>query len=160
MEYIYIGRISTTHGLKGEVKLRSNFKYKDQVFKPGVFLYIGKDKEERKIISYRPHKEYDMVILEGLDDIDKVIPYKGLLVYCNKEILDTGKDFLNEDLIGLDAYFNDKYLGKIDRIIDEGSGNDVIYIGKNLIPKNNNFIEKIDLENKKIYFKNIEGLIL
>ena len=159
MEYIYIGRISTTHGLKGELKIRSNFKYKDQVFKPGTSLYIGKDKEKRNIISYRPHQEYDMVIFEGLETIDLVIPYKGLLVYCDKSILDTGKDFLNEDLIGLEAIYDSKPLGVVEDIIDQGSGNEVMIIGKVLIPKNNNFIDKVDFDNKKIYFKNIEGLL-
>ena len=29
MEYVYVGKLVNTHGLKGEVKLLSNFDYKD-----------------------------------------------------------------------------------------------------------------------------------
>ena len=33
MEYVYVGKLVNTHGLKGEVKLLSNFDYKDYYFK-------------------------------------------------------------------------------------------------------------------------------
>ena len=32
MEYIKIGKIVNTHGIKGEIRLLSNFKYKEKVF--------------------------------------------------------------------------------------------------------------------------------
>ena len=53
MEYIYIGGLVNTHGIKGEVKIKSNFRYKESVFKPGFNLYIGKDKIKKVINTYR-----------------------------------------------------------------------------------------------------------
>ena len=50
MKYIYIGDIVNTHGLKGEVRLISDFEYKNKVFKKGFKLYIGRTKEE--VIRY------------------------------------------------------------------------------------------------------------
>ena len=44
MEYIYVGQINGTHGLKGELKLKSNFKYKDKILKENFNFYIGKEK--------------------------------------------------------------------------------------------------------------------
>ena len=41
MDYVYIGKIVNTHGIKGELRIRSNFDKKDIVFKPGFTLYIG-----------------------------------------------------------------------------------------------------------------------
>ena len=38
MKYIYIGDIVNTHGLKGEVRLISDFEYKKKVFKKGFKL--------------------------------------------------------------------------------------------------------------------------
>lgn len=32
MEYVCIGKLVNTHGIKGEVKLLSNFEYKDKAF--------------------------------------------------------------------------------------------------------------------------------
>ncbi len=160
MEYIFIGKIITTHGIKGELKIRSNFKYKDKVFKINNILYIGKDKIPFKLLSYRVHQNYDMVTFETLDDISKVIKYKQESVYFNKEELVIENDYLDEDLIGLTCVYNDE-IGVVTNIVDAGSNNMLFVINnKFYIPKNNNFIEKVDLEDKKIYFKDIEGLIL
>lgn len=159
MEYIFLGKIITTHGLKGEIKIKSNFKYKDKVFKNGIFLYLGKNKNKLEIISYRVHQNYDMVIFKEYDDISKVIPLKGISLYFNKDdfIFD---EYLDEELINLICIYNNKEIGVITNIIDAGSNNILLVIdNKKYIPKNNNFIDKIDINNNKIYLKNIEGLI-
>ena len=44
MEYVNVGKIYTTHGLNGEVKVKSNFNYKDKIYVNGFNFYIGKDK--------------------------------------------------------------------------------------------------------------------
>ena len=44
MDYIYVGKIVNTHALKGEVRLLSNFEYKDKVFLSGKTLYVGMHK--------------------------------------------------------------------------------------------------------------------
>lgn len=46
MEYVYVGKLVNTHGLKGEVKLLSNFDYKDYYFKKGIHFYIGDNKRK------------------------------------------------------------------------------------------------------------------
>ena len=33
MNYLYIGKLVNTHGIKGEVRILSNFRHKDKVFK-------------------------------------------------------------------------------------------------------------------------------
>ena len=40
MEYVYIGKLVNTHALKGEVKIISNFEYKDKAFVKGKHFYI------------------------------------------------------------------------------------------------------------------------
>lgn len=161
MEYIYLGIIITTHGLKGEMKLRSNFKYKDQAFIIGKHLYIGKQKEKHQILSYRKHQDYDMVILDGISDIDMAIKYKQELVYVLKdEIVLDNFDYFNEDLIGLTAFYNNEKIGVVKSISDQGNNNIVILLDTNIfIPKNKHFILKVDLIKKEIYFKNMEGLL-
>ena len=41
MDYVYIGKIVNTHGIKGELRIRSNFELKNVIFKPGFTLYVG-----------------------------------------------------------------------------------------------------------------------
>ena len=163
MEYIYLGRLTNTHGIKGEVKIKSNFKYKDKVFKKGFIIYIGANREKHEIISYRPHKEYDMIVLKDLYDINLVLKYKNSLVFINKEDLKLNdKEYLNEDLIECQCYYNKELIGTVKDITDQGNNNEVIEIYNNkkiYIPKNEHFIEKVDVASKKIYLKNVEGLL-
>ena len=159
--YIKIGDLVNTHGIKGEVRIISDFKYKEAVFKINNHLYIGKNKEKLIINSYRKHKIFDMVTFVGINNINDVLKYKGESVYINKEEININ-GYFDEDLIGLEVYSNNKYLGKITSIL-KGIKNDNLIIqkenNKNLVPNIEEFIEKIDLENKKIYIKEIEGLI-
>ena len=55
MEYIKVGKLVNTHGIKGEIRILSDFDKKSLVFKSGVNLYIGEHKEKVTIESYRPH---------------------------------------------------------------------------------------------------------
>ena len=46
MKYIYVGKIVNTHGIKGEIRILSDFLKKDLVFKKDFTLYIGPNKEK------------------------------------------------------------------------------------------------------------------
>ena len=81
MKYVLVGKIVNTHGLKGEVRILSDFKYKDKVFIPDMNIYIGKDKICEKINTYRHHKIFDMITMNGYNDIDQVLKYKGDYVF-------------------------------------------------------------------------------
>ena len=51
MEKIYIGKIVSTHGIKGELKILSDFDYKSKVFVVGKKIII--DDKEYTIKSYK-----------------------------------------------------------------------------------------------------------
>lgn len=157
MNLIYIGKLVNTHGIKGEVRIISDFKFKDVVFNKGNILYINNSKYE--INSYRIHKIYDMVTFNGFTNIDDVLELKGSNVYINRD--DYKFDgFLNEDLIGLSVYDNGIYKGKIIDILKTNT-NDLLVINgnkKHMVPNIDEFVKKIDLENKKIEIKYIRGL--
>ena len=161
MKYIYVGDVVNTHGLKGEVRLISDFEYKKKLFKKNFKLYLGRSKEEVKVNTYRVHKEYDMLTFDGLTSIDDVIIYKGDKVYINRDDLKI-KGYFKEDLIGLDVYSDNKRIGKVEFIM-KNKAHDILVITeedkKNLIPNIPEFVSKIDLEAKRIDIKAIEGLI-
>lgn len=162
MEYINIGKIVNTHGIKGEVRLLSNFKYKDKVFIKDFIIYIGKDKIKEKIISYRPHKQFDMICMAGYTNINEVLKYKGMQVYIKKQDLklDDNK-YLNEDIIGMDVVIDNKVIGVISDI-EKNVNQELLVVNKDnkkyLIPYVDNFVNKIDINNNKIYINNIKGL--
>ena len=161
MDFIYVGEIVNTHGIKGEVRIISDFKYKKDVFKKNFKIYVGKEKKELLINTYRIHKIYDMVTFIGINDINDVLDYKGLKVYINRDDLKID-GILDEDIIGLNAISNKKEIGIVTEIL-KSKAHDILVVEKNnkrnLIPYINEFIENIDLENKEIFIKEIEGLL-
>ena len=151
MELVRIGKIVNTHGIKGELRILSDFEFKDKVFKKGVKVYVGKKKKEFIINSYRFHKIFDMVTFEGFNNINDVEYLKGDFVYVN--------EILKSKLIGFDVIIDNENIGKITEIF-WAKANDVIRVNENiLIPYVDEFIEKLDKENKKIYVKNVRGLL-
>ena len=83
-DFVYIGKIVNTHGIKGELRLLSKFSYKERVFVKGMTIYIGRNKEKEEIVSYRHHKCFEMITLKGYSNINEVLKYKGALVYVDR----------------------------------------------------------------------------
>ena len=156
MKYIYIGKIVNTHALKGEVRIISDFEYKDRVFKIGTKLYMGQFKNEEVIETYRKHKQFDMVKFVNIDYINDVLKYKGCSVYVDEELLNLKEDeILESDFINYEVYNNDNLIGKIEEYRND-NGNKVIKINDKFIPYNKDFITKIDKKNNIIYMHDIE----
>lgn len=161
MKEIYLGEIVNTHGIKGELRIISSFKHKQLVFEKGFSLYVGKDRTKFVINSYRPHKNYDMVMVEGINDINQALLYKGESVYINREDLKI-EGYILEDLIDMDVYSEDRFIGKVNKVINNNAHDILVIIKdnkKNLVPLVNEFIKSVDIKQKKISIKEIEGLI-
>ena len=156
MDYICIGKIVNTHALKGEVRIISNFEYKDRVFKVGNTLYLGQFKNSEVIESYRKHKQFDMVKFVNIDYINDVLKYKGDNVYILKDDITLGDDeLLESEILQMSIYSNDKLVGNISEYLNDNN-NKVIRVNEKLIPFNKDFITKIDKENHIIYMHDIE----
>ena len=163
MDYVYVGKIVNTHGIKGELRIRSDFDKKNLVFKPGITLYVGEGYVPEEIVTYRVHKEFDMVTFKGYDNINQVLNYLKLNVYVKREDLNlNNEDYLLQDLIGLNVIEDGEMLGKVEDIVYNGSNILLsILAEKNFyIPKNGDFIKKVNLEEGTIETENAKGLIL
>ena len=164
MEYVLIGKIVNTHGIKGELRIKSDFEFKEKVFTKGFNLYIGKDKVKEVINTYRHHKEFEMVTFDEYNNINQVLKYLKENVYIIKEDLNLKEDeYLEKDLIGFKVIEKDEVVGEVISIEKTSPTNKIMeikYKGKRvLIPYHKDFILKLDLQNKKIEVKLIEGMI-
>lgn len=162
MEYVYIGKIVGTHGIKGEIRLISNFDKKDKVFVIGNAIYIGNEKTKMIINSYRVHKKYDMITLDGIDDINDVLKYKGFKVYVLRSDLNLDDDYILDDLIGMTIVSDGKIYGIVEDIFDN-NGNTLLQVSfekKYYIPYNSDYIKRVVLESKIIDVENVKDLIL
>ena len=160
MDYIKLGKITNTHGLKGEIKILSDFSKKELVFKNGFNLYIGSQYQKQVINTYRVHQKYDMVTLKGKEKIEDVLEYKGQAVYIKREDLKLGKEILVNDLIGYKIVKGKKDFGEVIDIYKTKSSI-LLYVksDKNYyIPYIEEFISSINKERKKIEVERVEEL--
>ena len=154
---ICIGKVVGTHGIKGEVRIISDFKYKNLIFQKGNHLYIEDD--NLTINTYRVHKNYDMVTFDGINDINDVLKYKGEKVYINRSEY-IFPDFLNEELIGANVYGNGELVGVL-TAIRKNVNQELLVIKKDdkeyLIPNVEDFVKSINPD--KIEINIIDGLL-
>jgi len=144
---IKLGKYVNTHGIKGEIRILSDFSRKDLVFKSGFKIYI-KD-NEYVIKTYRKHKEYDMVTLEGIENINDIINLKGNIVYIKRNDID---GFIEEDLFTYKVISNNKEYKIIDML--DNKAHKILVLENNvMVPYVNEFIEKKDDRKKIIYMK-------
>ena len=160
MNYLYIGKLVNTHGIKGEVRIISKFRHKNLVFTKGFKLYIVKEKKEYEIEKYRVHKNFDMVVFKDNYDINLIEYLKGSFVYINKDDLKLEKnEVLAIDLINFNVIIDGKSVGIIKEVLDMPSCEVLSLDTKVMIPYVKEFIKEIDLNNKVILVNNMKGLI-
>ena len=162
MDYVLIGKIVNTHGIKGELRLLSDFDKKEIVFKPNFNIYIGPTYIKETINTYRHHKMFDMITLNGYNNINEVLKYKYMDVYVKRSDLNlSDNDYLLDDLIGMKIIDNNEELGSV---IDYQNTNSVLLkvrgIKEFYIPLVDEYIINIDTKNKVINVKNGKDLIL
>lgn len=142
---IYVGKYTGTHGLKGEIKILSNFSRKDLVFIPNNIIYINS--KPYKILTHRVHKTYNMVTLEGITDIKDIIDLRGSNVYI--ENIDV--PYLIEDFINYKVIKDKEY--SVKEIIENSKYKILVLSNKEMIPLIDEFIEKIDNDKRIIYLR-------
>lgn len=167
MEYIEIGQIVNTNGLKGVVKVNpftdDISKFEDLKY---VYIQLKRELKKVKIEQVRYNKNQVLLKLEGIDSIEEAEKYRNFYLKTEKESQeDLGEDtYYIVDLIGLDVYSDkNEYLGKIEDVFPTGS-NDVYVVKDNLgkqilIPAIADVVKEVDLKNKKMTINLIPGLI-
>ena len=152
MDKVYIGKIVSTHGIKGEIKILSDFPYKDKVFKVGNKLVI--DGDEFEIKSYRHHKNFEMVTLNDYKDINEVLFLMKKKVYIKEsDILLLDNEVLDDELVTYDVVTTTGETGKILEVFFASSNNKIIRVlldKEILIPVNSPMLKEVNKKEKKI----------
>ena len=159
MDKVYIGKIVSTHGIKGELRILSDFEYKDKVFVVGNRLII--DDKSYEIKSYRVHKNFDMVTLDDYKNINEVLFLLKKDVYFDKNNLFLeDNQILDEDLMKFKVVTKDGKIGIIKEIFMAGSNKilRVEFDREVLIPMNSPMIVEINKESEEVIVELIEGM--
>ncbi len=166
-DYLQVGIISSTHGIKGEVKV---FPTTDDInrFKnlKEVLLDTGKEKKTLKIEGVKFFKQFAILKFKGIDNINDILEYKGKgLFVTRQQAVKLKKDeYFIADLIGLQVVLeDDTSLGILKEVMLTGA-NDVYVIEMEnqrevLIPAIKQCILSVDIESNKMTVKLLDGLL-
>ncbi len=161
MKSVYIGKIVSTHGIKGELRILSDFPFKEKVFVVGNKLLI--DEKKYYIKSYRVHKKFDMVTFDGYSNINEVLFLLKKDVYFLKSDLDLADDeILDEELILYDVYTTDGKKGKIKEIFMASPKNKImrlLFEKEILIPISSPMVKEINKSEKKVIVELMDGIM-
>lgn len=165
-EYLEIGQIVTTNGIKGFVKVNP---FTDNIkrFEELKTVYIDYKKEliEYEIEEVRYHKNQVILKFKNIDSIEIAEKYRNCYLKIKREdAIELPEDtYFIADLIGINVFDeNMNQLGNITDIFPTGS-NDVYVVkskdGKELLlPAIGDVIKLIDIKNSKMVVNLIEGL--
>ena len=166
-EFLEIGQIVNTFGIKGMVKVKpftDDIKRFDDLKK--VYVENNKTKKQYEIEEVKYHKGMVLMKLKGVNTPEEAELLRNYYLKVKREDepeLDDGTYYI-VDLIGLNVYSDEGcLLGKIDDIFNNGSCD--IYavkdeLGKQLLlPAISDVIKEINLEQKKIIVHILKGLI-
>lgn len=163
-DYIKVGKIVNTHGIKGYMKCLS---LSDDIekFDELEYIFTEKDNIKRKIrdVWYRNGLVY--LTLEGIDDMDTAESFKNSFISILEEqlrVLPEDTYYLFE-LEGMKVYSTeDEYIGVVSTVYQTGA-NDVYEVKNSnkiyLIPAVKEVVKNINKEDKKIVINIIEGLL-
>jgi len=163
MEYLKIGFIKKPHGINGFIKLlplTENFSRYNKLNK--IYLKINSHYQEEEVEKSIIANDTVLIKLKNINNIEDAEKIKSVYVFISREdglILGKG-EYYTQDLIGCDFYFENKIVGKVVNIENFGtcdlfivkSDNEEIYY-----PFLKNYIDLIDIKNKKIIINQFEG---
>lgn len=179
-DLLQVGVITTTHGVRGEVKV---FPTTDDVkrFKKlkKVLLDTGKELLNLEVVQVKFFKNLVILKFKGIDNINEIEKYKGKSLFVTREnAVKCEKDeYFIADLIGIEVTTEEgQLLGAVTDVLQTGA-NDVYVIeideqsiyadkispngGKKeiLIPAIKDCILHVDMEERKMEIHLLPGLI-
>lgn len=164
---LQVGVITSTHGIRGEVKVfpttddPKRFKKLKQ-----VILDNGKEKRDLEVESVKFFKQFVILKFKGIDNINEVERYKRcpLLVTRDHAVPLQEDEYFIADMIGMQVVTEDgAVFGTLKDVIETGA-NDVYIIessehGEVLVPAIKECILDINIEEQKMQIHLMDGLI-
>lgn len=163
MEYIQIGKIVNTHGIRGDVKVLP-LTDDTKRFEALEYVFIGDEKLKMNIDKVGYIKGNVLLKFKNYDNINDVEKFKNTDIWVdekNKVKLPQNTYFIH-DIIGLDVYLVDgTCLGKVKDVLQPGA-NDVYVVKNNgkeyLIPAIKDVVKEVNIDESKIIIEPLEGM--
>lgn len=164
-----VGKIVNTQGIRGEVRVISTTDFKEERYKIGNTLAMFlKDNEQIdvEIASYRTHKNFDIISFKGFNNINDVEKYKGSILKVSEAQLGAleENEFYYHEIIGCKVQTEaGEEIGTISEVLSPGA-NDVWVVKRKgekdaLIPYIESVVLRVDVDNKEVVIRPLEGLL-
>lgn len=166
-ELLQVGVITSTHGVRGEVKV---FPTTDDAarFKQlkHVLLDTGREMKPLEIQGVKFFKQFVILKFKGINNINDIERYKRCpLLVERKDAVELKEDeYFIADMIGIQVETEDgEVFGTLKDVMETGA-NDVYVIdteehGEVLVPAIKECILDVDVENRKMTIHLMDGLI-
>lgn len=165
-DLLQVGVITTTHGIRGEVKVYPTtddaHRFEDLTY---ILLDAGKELCELEIEKVRYFKQFVILKFKDVDNINDIEPYKGRSLYVTREFAVPLKEneYYIADLIDMKVYLEDgSFFGTLKDVMETGA-NDVYIMeteafGEVLVPAIKDCIKAVDVEQGTMTIHLLEGL--
>lgn len=165
-EFLQVGVISSTHGIRGEVKV---FPTTDDParFKKlkNVLLDTGRERLELEVQSVKFFKQFVIVKFRGIDNINDIEKYKGKsLLVPREDAVELGEgEYYIADLMGMEVFTEEGRFGVLKDVMETGA-NEVYIIdsdehGEVLVPAIHDCILDVNIEEKVMKIRLLDGLV-
>ena len=156
LSFIEAGEIVTTHGVRGEVKV---LPWLDSPEDLCDFDRCRIDGVEYKMLSCRVQKTCNLVVLSGVDTMEKAQAMRGKKLELYREDISDEVIFAAE-LMGVEVFCQEQCIGKVVDVLDY-PGN-MVYVVKGeheyMIPAVKEFVLNTDLDANRMEVTVIEGM--
>lgn len=166
-ELIPVGKISSTHGIRGHLKVFSYSGNIESLQHSGSVFLKNKSGllQEHMIKGVSPHAGGFILSLGSFDDINQVIPLVGSEICLKRSQLPEPEEdeYYWRDLLGLTVVTDQGIeLGRIADIFETGSSD--IYVVRSdhneyLIPAIADVISKVDIAGNRMVITPLDGLL-
>jgi 16S rRNA processing protein RimM len=164
-QYLECGKVVTTHGVAGEVRLQPWMSDAEELSDVKTLWLDAAGEQPVRILRARPHKNVVILKLEGVDTVEQAIAYRGRVLYVSRDDLKLapGQHFV-QDLLGMrviDADDGHLY-GTLTDVFDTGA-NDVYQVtfpdgAERLVPAIPQTIVEIDVDGETMRIRPLKGL--
>ena len=166
-QLLQVGVISSTHGVRGEVKVYPTTDDVNRCKKlKKVILDTGREQLELELQGVKFFKQMVILKFKGIDNINDIEKYKGKSLYVTREhAVKLKKDeYFIADLIDMKVFLEDgTAFGTLTDVMKTGA-NDVYCIqtekyGEVLIPAIGECIMQVDIEERRMTIHLMPGLV-
>ena len=170
-EYVKVGKIVNTFGIKGELKVWLYTDFPEERFSKGNRLFLGQEKFPNQVdveVEYsRPYKNLYIVKLNNYHNINEVEKFRDYFLWISKDQqgeLEEGEYYYHQ-IIGCKVFTSEgEELGEVKEILSPGA-NDVWVVkpsqGKKdlLIPYIDEVVKEVNIAERRVEIVVMEGLL-